>query len=42
MSGYTDDVIAEQGVLQDGVHLVQKPFRAEELVEAAARVLQSR
>jgi signal transduction histidine kinase len=26
MSGYTDDVIASQGILEEGVDLIQKPF----------------
>ena len=26
MSGYTADIIAEQGVLDEGVHFLQKPF----------------
>jgi signal transduction histidine kinase/ActR/RegA family two-component response regulator len=35
MSGYTADVIAPHGVLDDGVHFIQKPFSIEQL---AARV----
>ncbi|GAB6094362.1 hypothetical protein JCM14469_06140 [Desulfatiferula olefinivorans] len=35
MSGYTANVIAHQGVLDEGVHFIQKPFSAHEL---AARV----
>ena len=26
MSGYTADVIAHRGVLDEGVHFIQKPF----------------
>jgi signal transduction histidine kinase/CheY-like chemotaxis protein len=33
MSGYTADVIADNGVLVDGVHFIQKPFTIESLVE---------
>ena len=38
MSGYTDDVIAHHGVLDEGVHFLQKPFSAEGLL---AKVHQS-
>ncbi len=31
MSGYTADVIAHRGVLEEGVHFVQKPFSLEDL-----------
>ncbi len=31
MSGYTADVIARQGVLEHGVHLIQKPFSLSSL-----------
>jgi FixJ family two-component response regulator len=26
MSGYTDDVVDKQGILREGVELIQKPF----------------
>ncbi len=32
MSGYTADVIASHGVLEEGVHFIQKPFSSAELV----------
>lgn len=35
MSGYTADVIAHHGVIEDGVHFIQKPFAVADL---AARV----
>jgi len=35
MSGYTVDVIAHHGVLDDGVNVIQKPFSKKDL---AARV----
>ena len=31
MSGYTADVIAHRGVLDEGVHFLQKPFSVEQL-----------
>ena len=31
MSGYTAEVIAARGVLEDGIHFLQKPFTLEEL-----------
>jgi DNA-binding response OmpR family regulator len=31
MSGYTASVIAPHGVLDDGVHFLQKPFALQEL-----------
>jgi hypothetical protein len=38
MSGYSADIISEQGVLDDSVHFLQKPFTFNTLapkVEAA-------
>jgi hypothetical protein len=32
MSGYEDDLIARQGVLSEGVRLLQKPFLEPELL----------
>lgn len=31
MSGYTDDIIAHHGVLNEGVHFIQKPFSLKNL-----------
>lgn len=31
MSGYTSDVIAHHGVLEEGVHFIQKPFNLKDL-----------
>jgi DNA-binding response OmpR family regulator len=31
MSGYTANVIAHHGVLDEGVHFIQKPFSVREL-----------
>ena len=39
MSGYTADVIARQGVLEDGACFVQKPFSLQELAAGVREVL---
>lgn len=39
MSGYTSDVIAHQGVLEEGVHFIQKPFTTQELAAEVRRAL---
>jgi PAS domain S-box-containing protein len=39
MSGYTDDVIAHHGVLDEGTHFIQKPFSPEELAGKVRAVL---
>lgn len=41
MSGYTADVIAQHGVLDDGVHFIQKPFTLKELDDCIKRALNS-
>lgn len=41
MSGYTADVIAHRGVLEDGVTFLQKPFTMSELAERVRRALDS-
>jgi nitrogen-specific signal transduction histidine kinase/CheY-like chemotaxis protein len=40
MSGYTADVIAHQGVLEEGVCFIQKPFSAKELAGMVRKVLE--
>jgi len=40
MSGYTADVIAHHGVLDEGVHFIQKPFAMKELKEKLREVLE--
>jgi CheY-like chemotaxis protein len=39
MSGYTADVIAHRGVLDEGVHFIQKPFSKAELAAKVRGVL---
>ncbi len=39
MSGYTDNVIAHQGVLEAGVHFLQKPFNLQTLAFRLREVL---
>lgn len=39
MSGYTADIIANQGVLEDEVQFIQKPFTGDDLVSKVRAVL---
>jgi PAS domain S-box-containing protein len=39
MSGYTDDMIVRQGVLQEGIQYIQKPFTIKGLLEKCHQVL---
>jgi signal transduction histidine kinase/ActR/RegA family two-component response regulator len=39
MSGYTADVIAHHGVLDEGVHFIQKPFSMKDLAAAVREAL---
>ena len=39
MSGYTADVIAHQGVLDEGVNFIQKPFSKDEIVTRIRKIL---
>ncbi|HET8584579.1 MAG TPA: response regulator, partial [Casimicrobiaceae bacterium] len=41
MSGYTDSAIDKHGVLDDGVHFVQKPFSAAELTTRVREIVQA-
>jgi signal transduction histidine kinase len=42
MSGYTDDVIADHGILKEGVNFIEKPFSIDAFVEKVRRVLDGR
>ena len=39
MSGYTDDIIVNHGVLDNGVHFIQKPFTVKELADQVRKIL---
>ncbi len=39
MSGYTADVIAHHGVLEDGVQFIQKPFTINDLAATVRKAL---
>jgi two-component system, cell cycle sensor histidine kinase and response regulator CckA len=41
MSGYTADVIAHHGVLETGVHFIQKPFTLKDLATKVKEALTS-
>ena len=41
MSGYTDSFIAGHGVLEEGIHLLHKPFTEEVLISKVCEVLKS-
>lgn len=42
MSGYTDNEIARQGVLEEGTHLLQKPFTRSALAAKVRELLEDR
>jgi CheY-like chemotaxis protein len=42
MSGYTSDVIAHHGVLDDGIHFMQKPFSKHALAAKVREALDSK
>ncbi len=39
MSGYTANAIAHHGVLDEGVHFIQKPFRSKDLAAKVRTIL---
>jgi len=39
MSGYTDNVISHHGVLDDGIHFIQKPFSVQVFTAKVRQVL---
>jgi two-component system, cell cycle sensor histidine kinase and response regulator CckA len=39
MSGYTANIIADHGVLDEGMHFIQKPFSKSDLAETIRKVL---
>ncbi len=39
MSGYTDSFIAGHGVLEEGLHLLHKPFTEEALMRSVREIL---
>lgn len=41
MSGYTANAIVNQGILDEGIHFLQKPFSVKALAEKVRRVLDS-
>ncbi len=41
MSGYTADIIADHGVLDEGIHFIEKPFTKDELVDIVKIVMGS-
>jgi len=42
MSGYTADIIARKGVLEDGIHFIQKPFSHTTLAAKVREALEEK
>ncbi|MGM0597616.1 MAG: ATP-binding protein [Myxococcota bacterium] len=41
MSGYTDDLIANHGIIRENIEFIQKPFTAEDIISKTSQVLQN-
>jgi len=41
MSGYTDNVIAQHGALDEGIHFIQNPFSIDALTLKIREVIES-
>ncbi len=41
MSGYTADIIARQGLIESGIHFLQKPFNRRQLEEALKEIFRT-
>ncbi|MBN2040493.1 MAG: PAS domain S-box protein [Spirochaetes bacterium] len=41
MSGYTNDIIAHHGIVEEGMHFIQKPFTSESLIMKLREVIDS-
>jgi signal transduction histidine kinase/ActR/RegA family two-component response regulator len=41
MSGYTDDAMAHHGVLDNGIHYLQKPFRERAMLQKVREVIEA-
>jgi len=39
MSGYTSNIIALHGILEDGVHFIQKPFTMKDLAAKVSELI---
>jgi hypothetical protein len=42
ISGYTDDIVAQHGILRDGVALLEKPFSTSALAHKIRSLLDGR
>ncbi|MFO8184580.1 MAG: response regulator, partial [Candidatus Aegiribacteria sp.] len=41
VSGYTSDAVISRGIVEGGVHFLQKPFTRDELAEVLRSILDS-